>query len=85
MWDMQSIADQDVEEWKPADYAMQFPGLVEDYRKVCGPRVGCEHCISPIGVTWFPETCSCGNLGNHMTLCVGHLKLPVNTKSCTLF
>lgn len=65
-WSDVGYADQDVEEWKPADYAMQFPGLVEDYRKVCGPSVGCEHCILPIGVTWFPETCSCGNLGNHM-------------------
>ena len=54
--DIVGFADQDVEEWKPADYAMQFPGLVEDYRKVCGPRLGCEDCISPIGVTWFPET-----------------------------
>ena len=53
MWD-NYYADQDVEEWKPADYAMQFHGLVEDYRKVCGPRLGCEDCISPIGVTWFP-------------------------------
>ena len=69
-WTDVGYADQDVEEWKPADYAtcMQFPGLVEDYRKVCGPslRLGCEHCISPIGVTWFPETCSCANWGNHM-------------------
>ena len=65
-WKDVGYADQDVEEWKPADYAMQFHGLVEDYRKVCRPRLGCEHCISPIGVTWFPETCSCGNLGNHM-------------------
>ena len=66
LWSDVGYADQDVDEWKPADYAMQFPGLVEDYRKVCGPSVGCEHCILPIGVTWFPETCSCGNLGNHM-------------------
>ena len=80
-WKDVGYSDQDVEEWKPADYAMQFPGLVEDYRKVCGPRLGCEHCISPIGVTWFPETCACGNLGNNM--CVWHLKLPV--KTCTLF
>ena len=50
-WSDVGYADHDVEEWKPADYAMQFPGLVEDYRKVCGPRLGCEHCISPIGVT----------------------------------
>ena len=44
-WSDVGYADQDVEEWKPADYAMQFHGLVEDYRKVCGPSVGCEHCI----------------------------------------
>ena len=54
-WSDVGYADQDVEAWKPADYAMQFPGLVEDYRKVCEPRLGCEHCLSPIGVTWLPE------------------------------
>ena len=59
---------QHVKEWKPAGHVMQLSGLVEDQRGVCGPRLGCGHCISPIGVTWFPAagTCSCGNLGNHM-------------------
>ena len=51
-WSDVGYADQDVEEWKPADYAMQFPGLVEDYRKVCGPRVGCEHQLVSLG---FPK------------------------------
>ena len=69
-WSDVGYADQDVDERKPADYAMKFRGLVEDYRKVCEPSVGCEHCILPIGVTWFPETCSCGNLGNHNVMCV---------------
>ena len=36
-------ADQVEEEWKPAGYAMQFPGLTENYRKVCEPGLGCEH------------------------------------------
>ena len=33
-WSDVGYADQDIEEWKAADYAMQFEGLVEDYRKV---------------------------------------------------
>jgi hypothetical protein len=33
-WTDVGYAGQDTEEWKPIDYAMQFPGLVEDYRKV---------------------------------------------------
>ena len=28
------LAQEHIEEWKPADYALQFEGLVEDYRKV---------------------------------------------------
>ena len=40
VWKDVGYADQDVEERKPADYATQFPGLVEDYRKVCGPMLG---------------------------------------------
>ena len=34
LWSDVGYADQDIEEWKPADYALQFEGLVEDYRKV---------------------------------------------------
>ena len=30
VWSDVGCADQDVEEWNPADYDMQFPGLVED-------------------------------------------------------
>ena len=59
-WSDVGYADHDDEEWKPADYVMQFPGLVEDYRKVCEPGLGCAHCITPIGATWFPKTCAYG-------------------------
>lgn len=34
LWSDVGYAGQDVEEWKPADYAMQFEGLVETYRQV---------------------------------------------------
>ena len=34
IWSDVGYAGQDVEEWKPADYAMQFHGLVETYRQV---------------------------------------------------
>ena len=34
LWSDVGYADQDIEEWKPADYALQFEGLVESYRKV---------------------------------------------------
>lgn len=33
-WHDVGYADQDIEEWKPSDFALQFEGLVEEYRKV---------------------------------------------------
>ena len=33
-WHDVGYADQDIEEWKPSDFALQFDGLVEEYRKV---------------------------------------------------
>ena len=66
-WPDVGYADQDVEEWKPADYATQFPGLVKDYRKVCGPvRVWTLyltnwcHLVSQNMLMWqFGKPCVC--------------------------
>ena len=49
-WSDVGYAGQDFEEWKPADYAMQFDGLVETYRQVCitsvcGISLFIWHCI----------------------------------------
>ena len=36
-WHDVGYADQDKEEWKSAGFALQFEGLVEDYRQVLHP------------------------------------------------
>ena len=38
LWHDVGYADQDIEEWYPANYAKTFEGLVEDYCKVSMPH-----------------------------------------------
>ena len=38
LWHDVGYADQDIEEWKPADFALKFDGLVQDYLKGNSPH-----------------------------------------------
>ena len=72
LWHDPGYGGQDVEEWKPADFALQFDGLVEDYRKVWYRH--CMHLLPLLISCWYPTPIILSSYV-HMRILLHHVSL----------
>jgi len=57
LWSDRGYAGQDIEEWKPADYAKKFEGLVENYYLVSRPCLSAFCASMCLGIPSFYMQC----------------------------